>query len=88
MISYDDFVACAPPGGTNEERDAWFEAHNFDIEGLKRVCVEVADYRLASLEDGDKVSADTLRSSMAVATLFGFELAVRVMTNERVQEQQ
>jgi hypothetical protein len=84
MITYEDFVACAPPGGTNEERDEWFRAHDFDIDGLKRVCVEVAEYRLVTLENGDRISADDLRSAIAVATMFGFELAIRVVNNDRV----
>lgn len=85
MIGYDDFIAFAPPGGTREGRDAWFEAHDFDPEALIRVSLEVAEHRLRALEDGDVVGEQTLTLALASAMLFGFELAVRAMTGERIE---
>lgn len=82
MIVYDDFLRFAPPGGTREERDAWFEAHEFDTDALLRVSREVAQHRLQALEDGDQIGEQELTLALQSAMLFGFELAVRVLTND------
>ena len=82
MILYDDLLRCAPPGGTREERDAWFADHDIDVDALLRVSREVATFRLATLNEGEVVTEETLTLALQSATLFGFELAVRVLNNE------
>lgn len=83
MITYDDLTEYAPPASDKAERDAWFADHGFDVDSLVRMAREVAEYRLANVPEGAVLTANDLILALATATLFGFELAVRVERDEK-----
>lgn len=82
MLGYGDFTRLAPPASSTEERDQWFREHGYEPHDLIRVGQEVAQYRLADLSDGDKLSANELMLAMTLAFTFGFELGVRCERDE------
>lgn len=83
MIGYEDLTAYAPPASSREERDAWFAAHDVDVTALATVGREVAEFRLASLEDGAEVGSRELLLLLLSVFLFGYELGVRVALDEK-----
>lgn len=83
MITYDDLTAFAPPATNAAERDQWFRDKGYDPDDLIRVGREVAEYRLADLQEGDQVSANDLMLAMVLACTFGFELALRCERGEK-----
>jgi hypothetical protein len=83
VITYDDLTLYAPPAASKDERDAWFTSHGYSADDLIRVGREVAEWRLADLTDGDKLSSDELLLALVLAVTFGFELAVRCERGEK-----
>lgn len=82
MKTYADFREHAPPALDKAERDDWFRDHGYDPEDVIRMAVEVAQFRTSDLVDGDQLSARELVEAMALACMFGFELAVRLERSE------
>ncbi len=83
MIDYVKFAEYAPPATGTVERNKWFVDHGYDPDDLVQVGREVAEYRLADLAEGDRISADELLLAMTLAFCFGFELAVRCERDEK-----
>ena len=79
MITYEDFVQNAPPGGTREERDDWFRSRDIEVTDLFRVGTELATHRLAQLQDGDQIGESELLLALQSSMLFGVELCWRVL---------
>lgn len=79
MIEYEDLVAAAPTHQSRDEKDAWFEEREINPVAVIRVGYELAETRLAALQEGDTIGERELTLALQSAVLFGFELAVRTL---------
>jgi hypothetical protein len=83
VITYADLTAFAPPASDKDERDQWFRDHGYEPDDLLRVGREVAEWRLADLEEGALITAETLVTALVLACTFGFELCLRCERDEK-----